>query len=112
MNLINNYNQTTKKDIPCKYGCGTSIRFDPNSLSEISRKMIPLNLDNTPHNCPNRSYKGKDSVRTCKYCNGEITFHEDRKAPSGKKIPLNPDNSIHDCVLNPYNQGKQGRKNN
>ena len=110
MNTNNNHNSDPKKHILCKYDCGTSIRFDPNILSDISRKMIPLNLDDTPHNCPNGLYRSKDSVRICKYCNGEITFHEDRKAPSGKKIPLNLDSSIHDCIFNLYNQAKQGRR--
>ena len=73
--------------------------------------MIPLNLDNTPHKCPNRSYK-RDSIRTCNYCKQKITFHENRKSPNGRKIPLNLNETIHDCILNPYNQAKLGRKNN
>jgi hypothetical protein len=90
----------------CKFGCGISIRFDPAVVS--NQRMIPLNLDNTPHRCPNRMYKN-DSVRTCNYCGGRITFHEDRKARSGRKIPLNPDDTIHDCKLNPFNQAKKER---
>lgn len=54
-NPNNNYDVVSKK--LCKFGCGNSIRFDPNVLSRISRKMIPLNLDNTPHNCPNGKFK-------------------------------------------------------
>jgi hypothetical protein len=60
---------------------------------------------------PNNNTK-KDSVKICWYCNKEITFHEDTKAPSGKKIPLNRDNSVHDCLLNPFNEAKLGRENN
>jgi hypothetical protein len=112
MNPINNYNQTTKKDIPCKYDCGNRIRFDPNILSDISRKVIPLNLDGTPHYCPNRSHQGKDTIRTCYYCKQNITFHDHIKTPTGKRIPLNLNDSIHDCERNPYNQARLGRKNN
>jgi hypothetical protein len=100
------------KNILCKYGCGASISFDPNILSAISRKVIPLNLDGTLHNCPNKSYKTKDSIRTCKYCNQKITFHDHIKTPTGKRIPLNLNDSIHDCEKNPYNQARLSRKNN
>jgi hypothetical protein len=109
MNTNSNTDLDHKKHIPCKYGCGANITFDPNILSGISRKMIPLNLDYTPHNCTNRLFKSKDSVKTCNYCGGRITFHEDRKARSGRKIPLNPDDTIHDCKLNPFNQAKKER---
>ena len=96
------------KNILCKYGCGTRIRFNPNLLSEISQKLIPLNMDNSPHNCPNRPYK-KDSKRICRYCNQTIIFHDDVTAPSGKKIPLNLDSTVHDCESNPFNRSRKER---
>jgi hypothetical protein len=103
----NYYNPEPKKHILCKYNCGASLTFDPNILSGISRKVIPLNLDGTLHNCPNRSHKCKDSIRTCYYCKQEITFHDDRTAPSGKKIPLNLNDTVHDCENNPFNRSKK-----
>jgi hypothetical protein len=112
MNSNNDYQADPKKYIPCKFGCGTSIRFDPTIVSDINRKMIPLNLDNTAHNCANRAYKTKDSVRICIHCKQQITFHENRKSPNGRKIPLNLNDTVHDCILNPYNQARLGRKNN
>jgi hypothetical protein len=86
---------------------GTEHKHELRSAGQLQQQQQQQQQQPPPPN--NNSYKNKDSIKICKYCNGEITFHEDRKALSGKKIPLNPDNSIHDCLLNPFNQAKQGR---
>lgn len=43
------------KDVLCMRGCGQWIHFDPSQKSQ-SGKMIPLNKDGSPHNCPNNQY--------------------------------------------------------
>jgi hypothetical protein len=105
------------RDKPCRNeGCNKIIRWDDKlskfietDTGEVHKcRFWKLNRPQQQQHGPNNnSCKGKDSVRICKYCNGEITFHDDRIAPSGKKIPLNLDDTIHDCKNNPYNQTKK-----
>jgi hypothetical protein len=109
----------TKKDIYCKYGCGTLIQFfyfttsDTRVCGKATGKLIPLNLDNSPHNCPNRPHKNKVEykIRTCNYCNQQITFEDSIRAKSGKRIPLNlKDKSYHNCSQNPFNRSRLKKK--
>ena len=97
------YTKHVKKNIVCKYGCQTPIKFDINRVSKNGKK-IPLNLDSTPHDCENRPYN--NGTRSCYYCSGLITFSDSITAESGKRIPLNPDSSLHDCPKSPFNQAK------
>jgi len=41
----------------CRNGCGTNLNFDGSCKSD-SGKMIPLEDDGNPHNCPNRHRYG------------------------------------------------------
>ena len=41
----------------CRNGCGTNLNFDESCKSD-SGKMIPLEDDGSPHNCPNRHKYG------------------------------------------------------
>src|SRR5512133_1363580 len=43
-------------------------------------------LQQQQHGPNNNSFRAKDSVRKCWYCDQDITFHNHIKAPSGKKI--------------------------
>jgi hypothetical protein len=43
---------------PCRYGCGTLIHFENHNVSNNGRK-IPLEGDNTPHDCPFSPYNKK-----------------------------------------------------
>ena len=45
----------------CFRNCGTEIMFDEAKVSKKSGKKIPLELDGTPHRCPNSTYKRKES---------------------------------------------------
>jgi hypothetical protein len=101
---LNNNKKYIKKDILCKYGCRTPLKFDPNMIS-ASGKKIPLNLDGTAHECSNRPYN--NGTRSCYYCSGLITFSDSITAESGKRIPLNPDSSLHDCRQCNYHQTNQ-----
>lgn len=56
--------------IMCNNNCGVELHFDSSFLSK-SGKMIPLEGDNRPHNCPNNPYR-KRSTHTA---NG-ISFDE------------------------------------
>jgi uncharacterized protein YutD len=47
----------------CRYGCGTSIHFEDGVVSS-SGKKIPLETDNTPHNCPFSPYNEKKTLST------------------------------------------------
>jgi hypothetical protein len=100
----NNYKKRVKKVILCKYECGAPIKFDVNRVSPKGKK-IPLNLDDTPHDCPKRPYNR--GTKPCNYCGRQITFNDNITAESGKRIPLNPDTSYHDCPKNPFNQAKR-----
>ncbi|CAN5399331.1 hypothetical protein BH18THE2_BH18THE2_26640 [soil metagenome] len=50
---IHSNRDTNKREYLC-HGCGQPIKFDANVTSSISGKAIPLNLDGTQHDCPNR----------------------------------------------------------
>lgn len=65
--------------------------------------MIPLNLDDTTHDCPKRPSSDNKETITCKYCTQPITFDDNIKAKSGKIIPLNLDKSYHNCPKSPFN---------
>ena len=39
----------------CNNNCGTEIHFSDNAISKTGKK-IPLEGDNTPHNCPMSKY--------------------------------------------------------
>jgi hypothetical protein len=114
-----NNNSSEKKDILCKYGCQTPIKFD---LSRVSARgiRIPLNLDGSAHDCPLRQFNktkqlqrinNNDIIRTinCKYCDQQISFSDNIRSERGKKIPLNPDGSHHNCPQRPFNQTRNGR---
>jgi hypothetical protein len=102
----------------CKFGCGTSIKFDDRKVSRIGKK-IPLNLDGSPHDCPSSPFNktkqrqqidNNNNVRraiTCKYCSQQITFNDKITSARGIKIPLNVDGSNHKCRNNSFNQTRR-----
>lgn len=61
----------------CRYECGTEVQFDPAKVSK-SGKMIPLEGDGSPHNCPNNPFlkqqKGFKYGFTMSKENGYITI--------------------------------------
>lgn len=109
-------NSPVKKEILCKFGCQTAIKFHSSQIS-VTGKKIPLNQDGTPHNCPLRPFNKLKQIQqthnnaarsaiTCKYCSQQITFKESIASARGKKIPLNSDGSHHDCPQRPFNQAR------
>ena len=42
-----------KKKTFCRNNCGTELHFDKNVLSK-NGKLIPLEIDGQPHQCPNK----------------------------------------------------------
>ncbi len=95
----------------CNDGCQTAIKFDKSRISP-NGKMIPLNLDDTTHDCPKRPSLSNKGTITCKYCTEPITFDNNIKAESGKKIPLNLDETYHDCLKSSFNLAKRDANNN
>jgi len=85
----------------CKYGCGTSVKFDNKQIGPNGNK-IPLNEDGTAHRCPKRP----PSTIPCRDCTQLITFDENRKSSSGKMIPLDPNGSPHSCPISQFNRSK------
>lgn len=90
----------------CKFGCGTSIKFDDRRVSRIGKK-IPLNLYGSPHDCPKRPSLSNKGTITCNYCTQPVTFDNNIQAKSGKKIPLDLNRSYHNCLKNPFNLAKR-----
>ena len=86
----------------CRNGCQTLIKFDNSRISPNGKK-IPLNLDDTIHDCPKRPSSYNKGTITCKYCIQPITFDDNIKSKSGKKIPLNLEGSNHNCPKSPFN---------
>jgi len=113
-------NNTSPRVNYCRYGCGTSVKFDNNHIS-VRGLRIPLNLDGTHHDCANRPYNIRKQqqlqilkprrwqIKPCKYCSQSITFDDDTRAPSGRRIPLNPNGSHHECPYSPYNMARQSQ---
>ena len=112
-----NNNSPVKKNIFCKYGCQTAIKFDNSRVSRRGIK-IPLNLDGTLHDCPSSPFnKAKQLQRTkyndvtrsinCKYGSQQITFNDNITSRKGRKIPLNIDGSNHNCPNNSFNQARR-----
>ncbi len=86
----------------CRNGCQTLIKFDNSRISPNGKK-IPLNLDDTIHDCPKRPSSYYKGTITCKYCTQPITFDDNIKSKNGKKIPLNLEGSNHNCPNSPFN---------
>lgn len=63
--------------------CGQDILFDDWHVSDNGKK-IPLDLDENPHDCPER----EPFIINCRNCGGSITFDDDHVSRLGKKIPL------------------------
>ena len=54
------------------FTCPAEIKFDPKVVSKNGKK-IPLNLDSTPHQCPNKKPFVKQFVETAQKVEQEIT---------------------------------------
>ena len=75
----------------CRYGCGTLIHFEDNVISSNGRK-VPLEGDNTPHNCPFSLYNQK------KNCSSNLNDLE--VIENAKILFLNTLNRRREDILN------------
>jgi hypothetical protein len=82
--------------------------LEKDGITEHRHKQQPQQQQNQS-NSYNNNKQRQDSIKNCRYCNKQITFHDNRTAPSGKKIPLNLDSTVHDCENNPFNRSRKER---
>ena len=70
----------------CLYGCGALIHFEDHVVSSNGRK-IPLEGDNTPHNCPFSPYNERKTQHSPAY---SFSGRDEIEAiENAKKIILN-----------------------